>query len=727
MKTVYPNTSDRCVPVSRIFLTLTLVFSAYFAVGQNFKGRDGNGNYSTAGSYILNRYTSLTTSATSGQFTIAVSNINQLNGNQALPNFSNPYLNDALSQGDLVLIVQVQGADVNSTNTASFGGITSYNNVGNYEVKTVYSVSGNTIYFCEELKHNYSQGGKNRTQVVRIPRFNNLVIAAGVTITGNTWNGISGGVVALEVNGTTTLNGVVSASTLGFRGGVDDIAMSISSGIYPNTVFVSTWAVRNDAQKGESIAGNSNDYETYFNGSMGRGAIANGGGGGNGHNSGGGGGSNAGNNGVLTPWNGTGVKDISTAAWANAWNLESAGFSSDISMGGGRGGYSYSNSDRDALTVAPDSSLWGGNRRQNVGGFGGRPLNYNNNTRLFMGGGGGAGDGNNSSAGNGGNGGGIVYMLCTGNVSGAGSVSANGQIGYSTFNAYIDAAGGGGGGGAIVLQSAGTITGITLQANGGKGGDQLYLTNEAEGPGGGGGGGYILTTSTSVTRQVNGGANGISNSTHVTEFLPNGATQGSAGTVAGKSFTDVFACDEKGFILPVTLVSFSGSVSGNHSLLTWESVDESGMLYYELERSSEEATAYTALGRVSAENKSRNQYRFTDLNAGDRPGKYYYRLRMVGKDGRSNYSPVAMVRFETTGSAWLQNLPTLLSKGREIRISLPENVSVDVFTAGGQRMGNGIEKNNSGFTLHTGSWSEGIYVVRVYNQTKTEAKKIVLQ
>jgi hypothetical protein len=49
-----------------------------------------------------------------------------------------------LAAGDLVLIVQMQGASYTSTNTLSFGEVTALNGAGNYELAEVASISGRT-------------------------------------------------------------------------------------------------------------------------------------------------------------------------------------------------------------------------------------------------------------------------------------------------------------------------------------------------------------------------------------------------------------------------------------------------------------------------------------------------------------------------------------------------------------------------------------------------------
>jgi len=628
---------------------LTGLFVLLYSAGLGQKGKDGAKTYSTAGTCILNRYTSLASSAAAGATSITVSNITDLSGATSFTNSVNPYPTNALTVGDLILIVQMQGATIGTSNTSTYGTIAAYNNTGNFELKYVLGVAGNVINFCTGLANSYTEGGTARTEVIRVPRLSSLTVGAGVTLTGSNWSGTTGtgGVVALEVSGNITLNGSISADAIGFSGGTDPlIGSSSNAGNGVITVFRTT-ATNNSGGKGESIAGNAADY-TALLGANGRGAPANGGGGGNGHNSGGGGGSNAGTAGALTPYNGTGLKDISTASWASAWNLEAAGFATDVSVGGGRGGYSYFAADQDALTVGTSNSSWGGDYRDNQGGLGGHPLNYNGDTRLFMGGGGGAGDGNNNGPGDGGNGGGIAYILCNGNISGNGMLTANGQNGYPTYGSIKDASGGGGGGGAVQALVSGSITGIGILANGGAGGSQPFITNEGEGPGGGGGGGYIATTTMLLVPQVNGGANGITASAYTTEFLPDGATMGNAGTPVTKPFADVEDCS---VLLVRPFISFAAVADTAMVGLTWETGDGISTRLFTIERSTD-AVTFVAIGALDATiDPAASYYRFNDGSLTGNASVFFYRIKQTGVDGRYSYSSI--VRVDIAGRSRL--------------------------------------------------------------------------
>ena len=473
-----------------------------------------------AANTVLNTYTTLSAPATAGSGTLTLASTAGISG------------------GDVLLVYQAQGATISTADSAAYGGITALGSAGRYEFVSVGSISGSTVTLgvgCDTtpLRFSYASGA----QVIRVPQYTGMQVNAGASVVPAAWNGSTGGVAAFIVDGTLTVNGSINANALGFRGGAVDNS-SAASGT-DVTTRRSTDAA-NGAEKGEGIAGSQATYDA-LNGRYGRGAPANGGGGGNSHNAGGGGGANGGSS---VGWNGQGQPDTSVAGWVTAWNIDGTLTSTTNSPGGGRGGYTYAASNQNALTVAPGTASWGGNSRRERGGLGGRPLANNpsttGDTRLFLGGGGGAGDGNNGAPSAGANGGGLILLVANG-VAGSGTVASNGASAGSTVPGHNDAPGGGGAGGSILLvaPNAGSLS---FTATGGNGGNQLITSAESEGPGGGGGGGFIATPGGVGT--ANGGVNGTSSSSSVTEFLPNGATRGSAGTVTtAPARTSLPLCD----------------------------------------------------------------------------------------------------------------------------------------------------------------------------------------
>jgi len=531
------------------YLKLSTLFLFISSIAFSQRGKDLIGNIS--GTVTVNQYTTLSANATANTPTISVASVASLN------------------VGDLILIIQMQGASVNVINggtvapwfdtqaaeptDTSFGRVTALNGAGNNELAEIKSIVGTTITLNCNLKNSYSVIGK--TQIVRVPRYTSLNINLNSTITCPHWDKVLGygGIIAIEVQGNTTIasTGKIDATGLGFRGGAFWHKPTSSSG---STRWGALYRDQG-TNKGESIAGDTTDYAVWA-AKFCKGSIANGGGGGNSINAGGGGGSNAG----LTNRYYGGIGNIDSTTNSNylqAWNFEAANlirWRANTNAGGGRGGYTYSNDSDNPLTTGVNVGSWGTSDNRRVeGGLGGRPLPYNNN-ELFLGGGGGSGDGEDEYQGAGGDGGGIIYFLSYGTISGAGQIVSNGANGLPSITNITragdgfavvgrDGGGGGGGGGAILINSVGAISTISISANGGNGGNQEMINNGANtrmayGPGGGGGGGFVnIPSGNSVTPTTTGGTNGIVryisgfNSCLIDDnFPPNGATKGGPGT-----------------------------------------------------------------------------------------------------------------------------------------------------------------------------------------------------
>ncbi len=573
------------------FLSISILISVSILAQQ---GKDGPGNISTANTIVNNISTTLTSNATAGTSTIAVAST------------------AGLAAGDLLFIMQAQGALVNDStndfgnpndalpNDTSSGKVHKYNGAGNNEFAEINSISGNIITLNCALSDSF-RGSPNATdikaQIIRVPRYTTLSLSGAGSITCNTWNGSTGGVVVVEVQGNTTLAAGTSINTTakGFRGGSPLRATGFGSTSTGHNY--GSPGSNNGAHKGESIVGDTNQYKkqapvasigTNFDNAsywwnstplaICKANVANGGGGGDAMNCGGGGGSNGGS---VSLWNGMGNPD---ATYTAIWNFESTTPANGTvrptsSSGGGRGGYAFSansTSTADPTANGPTNSIWGGDNRHNDGGWGGTPLDYSTG-KIFLGGGGGAGDGNDGRASGGGNGGGIIYLMSYGTVTGAGQIISDGgsPLPTSSFGSGVngdDGAGGGGGGGAILINSVGTISltaATPISAQGGKGGDNNYggiSTTNCYGPGGGGGGGYVAFSNVVAGTNINAGANGLvtgaGNTSRIkSKFPPNGATSGGAGSMA-TSVAPFYLTTTNYTVCPSSAVSLSVTVNG---------------------------------------------------------------------------------------------------------------------------------------------------------------------
>lgn len=367
------------------------------------------------------------------------------------------------SAGDRILVIQMQGATIDQSNSAGFGTIINTNNAGNFEFATVTAVAPTTLALKNRLVRAYTPS--DHVQAIRVASFTDITVIG--TVTCPQWNGSTGGVVALEVTGTMTLNGAIDASGLGFRGGTIANVPTVCGGT--NLDFFYPAGSLMGANKGEGIAAAQAAW------TCGRGAIANGGGGGNNHNGGGGGGANFG--------------------------------------AGGYGG-----------------SEWSGCSTNNgvTRGVGGYALNFAGGAQAYMGGGGGGGHMNEASGTSGGSGGGIV-IIRAGTIRGAGRILSNGADVPLEGGTNTDGCGGGGAGGSVLLDVGSYANAISVEAKGGAGGSTPWGGGKI-GPGGGGGGGIVWTSGAApggVVVTATAGANGI----HTPNGDQWGSTPGTAGAV----------------------------------------------------------------------------------------------------------------------------------------------------------------------------------------------------
>src|SRR5205085_2400418 len=114
-------------------------------------------------------------------------------------------------------------ADTN--NASSFGDILSYNGAGNYEYNVVQSVSGNNITLKFQLQRSYDIPS-GFVQFVKVSSFVNYTVSQKHTALP--WTGSKGGVFALRVAGTLSLDANIDVSGKGFKGGTANTVIRLT-------------------------------------------------------------------------------------------------------------------------------------------------------------------------------------------------------------------------------------------------------------------------------------------------------------------------------------------------------------------------------------------------------------------------------------------------------------------------------------------------------------------
>jgi uncharacterized repeat protein (TIGR01451 family) len=446
-----------------------------------------------------------------------------------------------LAEGDLVLVIQMQCANINSSDSLSYGDgaggepASGYSDpatgclAGRYQFVragagsgAVLNLTGSPLTATYEQANATATTGRRTFQVIRVPQYANLTL--GGTVTAPDWNGESGGVVALDAAFTLNLGAGINVDGLGFRGGAgraravadaverfrwdDDTRHAVKGeGIAGTPRFVS---LKRDPDSGATagildlgLVWGGYPTGTASTGDFARGAPGNAGGGG--------------------------------AFWDGASDNGGGGGGGN-GRAGGRGGAGWRNAGY-AGVLADYSNL-----TDKKWGFGGDAFSAAAVSRLVMGGGGGAGDNNaNSQAAesSGAAGGGIVMIRAT-TLTGGGAISARGA--RAADNPTNDGAGGGGAGGSVLIVATTWSASPNIDVSGGRGGDAWPTGGSAHGTGGGGAGGVVITSSP-VAPTLNGGAPGLTNTA---QTQPGGATHGAATGGNGVTQTIAPAADTPG-------------------------------------------------------------------------------------------------------------------------------------------------------------------------------------
>lgn len=526
----------------------------------------------------------------------------------------------AISSGDLVLIIQMQGAEINSTNGDSYGdGVSGGNGNGylnnanhlagnlEYAVATnSVSLAGGTLNISSGTTRAYRNSdygtfGQYRFQVIRVPVYYNATL--GANIFAPAWTGTVGGVMAIHTLNDFSFAGfTLNAAGLGFRGGG---SRQLGGGAGANSDFITLASVNNNAAKGEGTAGmprflnnagslldNGVAVEGYPSGSNGKGAPGNAGGGGtdgnpgsNDQNSGGGGGGNG----------GAGGKG------GNAWN-------SGATSGG-----------EPAASFAQNAA-----------------------NRIVMGGGGGGGSTNNGTgtpgsgfSSSGAAGGGII-ILSVRNITSAGTINVSGGAANNTV--ANDGSGGGGAGGSALVFAGTGHSNVTVTATGGTGGTNTG-GGASHGPGGGGGGGVIYSNGTlNAASSVAAGAAGTT-----AGGINFGAVNGSNGTITQNSTVVQFPANFNACLfLPAQIIALSYTRQNQVLNLQWKVSNEINVKEYVVEKSTN-GNSFYYLSAISVSNSSETvkTYEAADIIT---TGTAYYRLKIVDKDGRFMYSKVLLYK-----------------------------------------------------------------------------------
>ncbi len=185
-------------------------------------------------------------------------------------------------------------------------------------------------------------------------------------------------------------------------------------------------------------------------------------------------------------------------------------------------------------------------------------------------------------------------------------------------------------------------------------------------------------------------------------------------------------------ILPVKLLTFSGSYRNNNTLLNWVAENQADLSYYEIERSTDGVNFISLNSKQAEGGNARQQYYYNDDLSSVNGTVFYYRLRMADMDGHYTYSMVIMIRRDQLSINGLSIVPNPVVSNGSVNVRLtaqaPGMIALRLIDMTGRviltQQNNITEGINSISINHIELLQSGTYMVQVINNDVILSSKL---
>lgn len=175
-------------------------------------------------------------------------------------------------------------------------------------------------------------------------------------------------------------------------------------------------------------------------------------------------------------------------------------------------------------------------------------------------------------------------------------------------------------------------------------------------------------------------------------------------------------------VLPVSFISLNATQKNNGALLKWTVGFEQHILRYEVLKSNN-GTSFNVIGKVDSKGNSNFPivYEFTDNNL--TPGRHYYRVRSIEKDGTVTLSNVVQLSSGSAdGHLLLYPNPATTTVTLALPATQNKNWNIVLRTANGVAVFNTTTLANNTTALNIAALTAGIYYVHATNGEGTQLK-----
>lgn len=176
---------------------------------------------------------------------------------------------------------------------------------------------------------------------------------------------------------------------------------------------------------------------------------------------------------------------------------------------------------------------------------------------------------------------------------------------------------------------------------------------------------------------------------------------------------------ENATLVPIKLLYFGGNYSSNAIMLNWKYETQTNFSHFVVEK-SEDGTVFNRLKNIYLTHAQLYIYTDSDLK---QSSVYYYRLKMVDKDGKFSYSNIIKIQTGAVNTFSILGNPV---KDNLNVTGLKVGATLALYDNAGKML---LQKNiqDQSFSIDLSFLSSGVYYLRYSNNGFIESKKIVKQ
>ncbi len=184
--------------------------------------------------------------------------------------------------------------------------------------------------------------------------------------------------------------------------------------------------------------------------------------------------------------------------------------------------------------------------------------------------------------------------------------------------------------------------------------------------------------------------------------------------------------------LPVSLLNFKGSLINKQAELTWNTATEFNNKGFDVERSND-GKLFTDVGFVkgAGTTSSLKKYSYVDATLNDLNNTFYYRLKQIDIDGKTNYSKVILLSLKSIAGWKIYPNPVKDKINVNLSLTADKKVTIQVISKDGKLLMNEdegtLKQGQQQLYFNIKNFAPGSYYVRIKAGDDAYTQSIIKQ